>query len=290
MASITSAQYADKDNSLVFVLYDDNTHEILPVDQVKSVSGIDAFSPMIEGGVIPLASILWFCSPRVPPGYLLCDGSEVLRSRYQQLFRAIGTTYGTGDGKTTFNLPNLVGRFCRGWGPESPIDPGRLFGTYQADTVKRHAHEYPQIEHTHGITDPGHTHTVVDPGHTHATIDPGHIHTVTDPGHAHVSNPTTHGGYNSIYNIINNGAIQLVNTSPFYGYFFYYLSISSANMIVERSVSNVEVSSSLVNVVDLPEATDVTIDRALTNIVRTEIGGETETRPKNIALLPVIRY
>lgn len=48
-----------------------------------------------------------FAGTTVPTGYLLCDGSAVSRTTYASLFSAIGTTYGSGDGSTTFNLPNL---------------------------------------------------------------------------------------------------------------------------------------------------------------------------------------
>lgn len=45
-----------------------------------------------------------------PSGWFLCDGSAISRTTYSELFAIIGTTYGTGDGSTTFNIPNLKGR------------------------------------------------------------------------------------------------------------------------------------------------------------------------------------
>ena len=50
----------------------------------------------------------------IPSGWLLCDGSAVSRTTYAELFAAIGTTYGVGDGTTTFNLPNFIGRVVQG--------------------------------------------------------------------------------------------------------------------------------------------------------------------------------
>lgn len=50
----------------------------------------------------------------VPTGYLLCNGSAVSRTTYSALFSALGTLYGEGDDSSTFNLPNLVGRFLEG--------------------------------------------------------------------------------------------------------------------------------------------------------------------------------
>lgn len=58
----------------------------------------------------PIGTILPYSSTTIPEGYLVCDGSAVSRTTYADLFDVIGTTYGTGDGSTTFNLPNLTGR------------------------------------------------------------------------------------------------------------------------------------------------------------------------------------
>lgn len=55
-----------------------------------------------------------FAGKTIPDGYLLCNGAAVSRSEYANLFQAIGTTYGVGNGSTTFNLPNLDSRFVEG--------------------------------------------------------------------------------------------------------------------------------------------------------------------------------
>ena len=61
---------------------------------------------------MPIGSGIEYYGPTnsLPNGWLLCDGSAVSRTTYSELFEVIGTTYGTGDGSTTFNLPNLKGR------------------------------------------------------------------------------------------------------------------------------------------------------------------------------------
>jgi microcystin-dependent protein len=59
----------------------------------------------IEG--IPTGTIVPWSTASTPSGYLECDGSAVSRSTYSALFAVIGTTYGVGDGSTTFNVPNL---------------------------------------------------------------------------------------------------------------------------------------------------------------------------------------
>ena len=62
----------------------------------------------------PIGTILPYSSTTIPEGYLVCDGSAVSRTTYADLFDVIGTTYGTGDGSTTFNLPNLKGKVAVG--------------------------------------------------------------------------------------------------------------------------------------------------------------------------------
>lgn len=59
---------------------------------------------------VPVAAVMAWTTTTAPGGWLLCDGQAVSRTTYSALFAVIGTTYGTGDGSTTFNLPNLKGR------------------------------------------------------------------------------------------------------------------------------------------------------------------------------------
>lgn len=70
------------------------------------------------GDGVPVGTIVWSAATTAPNGYLLCNGATVGRSTYAALFAAIGTTYGAGDGSTTFALPNLIGRVM--WGGTSP--------------------------------------------------------------------------------------------------------------------------------------------------------------------------
>lgn len=62
-----------------------------------------------------VGSVTWYAGAGTPENYLLCDGSTVSRTDYADLFAVIGTTYGAGDGSTTFNLPLLTdSRFIEG--------------------------------------------------------------------------------------------------------------------------------------------------------------------------------
>ena len=87
---------------------------------------------------IPVGTVLWSANPAVPSGYLPCNGAAVGRATYPELFAAIGTTYGSGDGSTTFNLPNLMGKVP--WGSTSVgtvIDAGlpNIEGTASFRTI-----------------------------------------------------------------------------------------------------------------------------------------------------------
>ena len=64
--------------------------------------------------VEPIGTIYAFAGNNIPSGYLPCNGSAISRTTYADLFAVIGTTYGSGDGSTTFNLPNLTEKFIQG--------------------------------------------------------------------------------------------------------------------------------------------------------------------------------
>lgn len=81
-----------------------------------------------------------FACSTPPAGWLERDGSAVSRTGYAKLFSRIGTTWGAGDGSTTFNLPDARGEFDRGWDHGRGIDVGRAFASFQADDLKAHTH------------------------------------------------------------------------------------------------------------------------------------------------------
>jgi microcystin-dependent protein len=66
-------------------------------------------------GTLPAGMIMYFANTTVPQGWFQCDGSAKSRTNYVDLFNAIGTVYGAGDGATTFNIPDFRGQFLRGW-------------------------------------------------------------------------------------------------------------------------------------------------------------------------------
>ncbi|WP_330168032.1 phage tail protein [Bartonella grahamii] len=82
-----------------------------------------------------------FATEKIPPGWLLCDGKEYSRKNYANLFAVLGETWGKGDGRTTFNVPDLRGMFLRGLDSGKEIDKGRLLGSRQEESFKSHTHE-----------------------------------------------------------------------------------------------------------------------------------------------------
>ena len=75
---------------------------------------------------LPTGSVFAFAANKQPAGCLLCNGATVSRTTYAKLFNVIGTTYGSGDGSTTFNLPNLTDRFIQGSGTAGTVKEAGL--------------------------------------------------------------------------------------------------------------------------------------------------------------------
>ena len=87
-------------------------------------------------GMIPSGAVMYFAGQTAPSGWLKANGAAVSRTTYAALFAAIGTTYGAGDGRSTFNLPDLRAEFLRGWDDGRGIDSGRAFGSAQRDAIR----------------------------------------------------------------------------------------------------------------------------------------------------------
>lgn len=109
---------------------------------------------------IPAGAVQQFARNTAPTGWLKANGAAVSRVTYSALFDAIGTTFGAGDGSTTFTLPDLRGEFLRSWDDGRGLDNARAFGTVQAQSYESHAHGITDTGHAHGVTDPGHVHGI----------------------------------------------------------------------------------------------------------------------------------
>jgi microcystin-dependent protein len=105
------------------------------------------------GTVIPAGIVKGFAGTVVPTGWLNCDGAAVSRSGYSGLFAAIGTTWGVGDGATTFNLPDLRGRTLVGAGVGTGLSARTLAALFGTETHVLTSAQIPS--HTHGIPNQG---------------------------------------------------------------------------------------------------------------------------------------
>jgi len=114
--------------------------------------------------LLPTGVVLPFAGAAATSGYLICDGTAVSRSTYAALFSVIGTTFGAGDGATTFNLPDFRGRAPIGAGQGVGLTNRTLADQVGAETHQLDIGEMPSHSHpgsTVAISDPGHAHTVV---------------------------------------------------------------------------------------------------------------------------------
>ena len=107
--------------------------------KVISPLGLATALPQI-GLAVPPGTVITFAGATAPSGYLACDGTDVSRATYDDLYAAIGDTYGSGDGASTFGLPDLRGEFVRGVDSGRGVDAGRVLGSFQADEIKAHTH------------------------------------------------------------------------------------------------------------------------------------------------------
>ncbi|MRD73285.1 hypothetical protein GH865_08485 [Rhodocyclus tenuis] len=95
-----------------------------------------------SGAGVPVGTVIYVARNAAPTGYLKANGALLSRTTYSELFGAIGTTYGAGDGSTTFNLPDLRGEFIRGWDDSRGVDSARVLGSAQSSQVMSHTHGY----------------------------------------------------------------------------------------------------------------------------------------------------
>ena len=85
---------------------------------------------------VPAGLVSFFASATPPTGYLSANGAQNLsRTVYAQLFAAVGTRWGAGDGSTTFGILDLRGEFIRGFDGGRGIDPSRVFGSWQKGSL-----------------------------------------------------------------------------------------------------------------------------------------------------------
>lgn len=111
------------------------------LDKPLARKNLGVFSREETRQMAPPGMVAHFANAVAPAGWLKANGAEVSRTAYADLFAAIGTAFGVGDGFNTFLLPDLRGEFVRGADDGRNVDPGRVLGSAQADQNKAHSHK-----------------------------------------------------------------------------------------------------------------------------------------------------
>jgi microcystin-dependent protein len=174
-----------------------------------TASDINAVCAGGAESAMPTGMVSQFAMVTPPTGWLSCDGSIISRTTYANLFAAIGTTFGAGDGSTTFGIPDLRGWFTRGWVSDGTMDLGRVFGSTQIADNQEHSHLGSTLNSTNTpvtATDGAHVHSLSQDvlvrnllqqrgndqgnGTSEATVTAlsagDHTHTIEDYTHAHI--------------------------------------------------------------------------------------------------------
>lgn len=160
-------------NGLIFTYYNDGTSSQWV--EVLASSLPPSTQVMFVGTIAQTARV------SAPDGWLLCEGQAVSRTEYVRLFNVIGTSYGSGNGTTTFNVPNIKGRLVVGKNAGTFSTLGLTGGT---ETVTLTSSQT-------GLRAHSHPNTLSDPGHFHNT---NHSHTVGDHSHGQLVTHTGAGG------------------------------------------------------------------------------------------------
>lgn len=238
------------------------------------------------GDTLPIGSIVAFASDTIPNGWLLCDGRAVSRTEYAELFKAIGTKHGSGDGSTTFNLPNPKGRTLVG--KDSTDTDFNTLGKTSG-------------EKTHTLTVdemPSHTHELIvdkQQGGVNAALQPtwGTAYSSTDSGS--ISNTGGDQPHNNLQPyLVTNFIIKAKNTVAVKGDVIQETGTSSttnvysAKAIDNKLKTNVttgqevatneyedgkQVFAKKINIGSLPNAARKTVQTDLTNVKVTKIHG-----------------
>lgn len=172
--------------------------------------------------------IVFHCGTTAPAGTLKANGAEVSRTAYARLFAVIGTTFGAGNGTTTFNLPDYRGAFIRALDDGKGRDPGRTLAAFQDSQNKSHAHAASTNEggwhnhsawadangnHQHGVNIPGDSwseqnSTVISVSGRQAHTKNVYVVTEWGGNHAHGIGVNASGSHTHVVNIGPEGGAE----------------------------------------------------------------------------------
>ena len=147
-------------------------------------------------GAVPVGVVNPFAGANAPAGWLMCFGQTVSRTQYVGLFLTIGTTYGSGDGSTTFAIPDMRGRAVAGKDDMGGSAASRITAGVtgvSGTTLGAAGGNQNAASHSHTFTGNAASHTHTQDSHNHSVYDPSHAHNYT----------ARYGGYQTIGQELN---------------------------------------------------------------------------------------
>jgi len=253
---------------------------VLTVDDTKPTQGFLDWNTADSLNSWPVGAIIWQLATAPLGGvWMECDGRLLdgdINGPYYNLYEIIGTTYNQpGDAAGFFRVPDLRGQFVRGWSGSgsnptpTALDPGRTFASCQGTAF---------LQHCHAVTDPGHCMPMPLTAHSHPTTIVNHSHGVNDPGHDHyIATFVTS-------EVVGNDAGWYDSEGVQYGCHD-GISTVGTNITINSGFTNVTVNTCTTGLTVNTATTNLTVDNAPPVAPTPD-----ESRPVNMALLPVIKY
>jgi microcystin-dependent protein len=236
----------------------------------------------------PPGAITAYAGNTAPTTWRECAGQAVSRTgNTASLFAVLGTSYGVGDGVTTFNLPDLRGEFIRGWDHGRGVDIGRALGASQSDDLKAHNHTATAAA-TGGVTPTATTSIASDGNHAHGAstsiaVAGNHAHSVYDPGHAH-------GYIRYLVDGTRNGSLD---GNPGYGKDVGAGTNAAGTGIgIYAAGDHAHSATTSIAAAGAHTHTATTTINAIpdhTHAITVNSTGGTETRPRNVAMMYIIK-
>lgn len=159
----TDGEYDFEVSGEGFTTYKYTNIQVADKDNFAPAAG----APPVGPDVIPTGVILNYAGSVAPTGWRVCDGAAISRAAFAALFAVIGTTYGVGDGSTTFNVPNFKGRVPTGLdASQTEFTPLGKLGGFKTHTLTTAE----LASHTHATSVPAHTHGATQDQHGHPML------------------------------------------------------------------------------------------------------------------------
>ena len=237
--------------------------------------GCDGVSWVTMGSSTPAGQVATYAMTSCPAGWIKANGAAVSRTTYAGLFAAVGTTWGAGDGSTTFTLPDLRGEFVRGLDDGRGVDTGRTIASAQGDDNKSHTHT------GSSSADGSHAHTGT---------------TTTDGWHGHTGTTDVAGWHNHAVNALYPWDANVLTTNDWSTDALLGTDNSPGGNGFRSAAQGTEANGNHVHNLSIAgngsHAHTFTSSTAAAHAhtITVAASGGTETRPRNKALLYCIKY